>query len=74
MNYPNFNLKETVCLNGGGIARNQIIDEGPQQNESAQPNEELDEINLVKDPQIMEMRRIQRTKFPSIKLKGYKLY
>jgi hypothetical protein len=64
--YPNFSLEVKASVNGGSIARTPIIELGPQDNKSAQK----DNIT-VSDTEIKGLRRSQRIRIPSNKLKGY---
>jgi hypothetical protein len=66
LTYPNFNLEVKASVNGGSIARTPIIELGPQDNKLAQK-----EDITVSDTEIKGLRRSQRIRIPSNKLKGY---
>jgi hypothetical protein len=77
--HPNFNLEDKVTFNGGNIARDPIIDMDPQDNESAEENEStsLDEgeaSNAVMNPRNVGVRRCNRKRIVSTRLKDYKRY
>lgn len=71
LTYPNFNLEGKVIFNGGGIASLPINKEVPHHVESE--NVAIQEgIKYVSDPEIVEARCSQKTKYPSIRSRWYK--